>query len=131
MQKITPPIANTVATTVIALAAVLRAMNAGAAMHIARSYPASIDLLLTDVVMPGLNGRELAERVIGMRGEIRVLYMSGYPDDAILLRGVRTTAVQFLQKPFSFEVLAEKIHEVLTLPTVGTDRVPAAPGTSE
>jgi two-component system cell cycle sensor histidine kinase/response regulator CckA len=110
---------------------VLQAMNASAAIDIARSYPASIDLLLTDVVMPGLNGRELAERVIGMRGDIRVLYMSGYPDDAILLRGVQATAVQFLQKPFSFEVLADKIHEVLTLPTVGTDRAPAAPETSE
>jgi signal transduction histidine kinase/CheY-like chemotaxis protein len=110
---------------------VLQAMNAGAAIEIARSYPESIDLLLTDVVMPGLNGRELAERVTGMRGDIRVLYMSGYPDDAILLRGVRTTAVQFLQKPFSFEVLADKIHEVLTLPAAGDDRVPAAPGTSE
>jgi len=96
---------------------VLRAMNADEALEIARSRTASIDLLLTDVVMPGLNGRELAERVIAMRGDIRVLYMSGYSDDAILRRGIQTTAVQFLQKPFSLEMLSAKIHDVLAQPS--------------
>jgi signal transduction histidine kinase/CheY-like chemotaxis protein len=95
---------------------VLRAMNADEAIEIARSYTASIDLLLTDVVMPGLNGRELAERITGMRGDIRVLYISGYSDDAILRRGIQTTAVQFLQKPFTMEMLSAKIRDVLTEP---------------
>jgi signal transduction histidine kinase/CheY-like chemotaxis protein len=96
---------------------VLRAMNAEEALEIVRTYAAPIDLLLTDVVMPGLNGRELAELVKGMRSDIRVLYMSGYSDDAILRRGIQTTAVQFLQKPFSLDMLSAKVHDVLAQPS--------------
>jgi CheY-like chemotaxis protein len=72
-----------------------------------------IDLLLTDVVMPGLNGRELAERIASMRPGIRVLFMSGYSNDAVLERGVRASEVEFIQKPFTIDALTEKIRDVL------------------
>jgi CheY-like chemotaxis protein len=75
-----------------------------------------IDLLITDVVMPGLSGRELATRLKELRPEIRVLYMSGYTDDAVVLHGVLAADMAFLQKPFSAEGLAHRVREVLDAP---------------
>jgi two-component system, cell cycle sensor histidine kinase and response regulator CckA len=71
------------------------------------------DLLLTDVVMPGKNGRELAEALRQRQPELRVLYTSGYTEDEILLRGLRTEAVDFLPKPFTAESLLARVGEVL------------------
>jgi len=92
---------------------VLQAANAEEALALARSHPAAIDLLLTDVVMPGMNGRELADEVVRLRQGARVLYMSGYTDDALLCRGVTTNGVPFIQKPFSMPALTLKIREVM------------------
>jgi DNA-binding response OmpR family regulator len=69
--------------------------------------------LLTDVVMPGMNGRELACEITKTRRDTRVLYMSGYSDDVILRRGVEMNRVPFIQKPFSMDELTAKIRDVL------------------
>jgi two-component system cell cycle sensor histidine kinase/response regulator CckA len=69
--------------------------------------------LLTDVVMPGLSGPEVAERVRLSRPEVKVLYMSGYTDDAIVHHGALDPGTAFLQKPFTPEVLARKLKQVL------------------
>jgi nitrogen-specific signal transduction histidine kinase len=75
-----------------------------------------IPLLLTDVVLPQMSGRELAERLKALRPDIKVLYMSGYTDDAILRHGVIDQETAFLQKPFTTSVLARKVREVLDQP---------------
>ena len=70
-------------------------------------------LLILDVVMPKLGGRELAERLRSVRPGLRVLFMSGYTDDAIIRHGVVAEGVAFLQKPFTPTTLARKVREVL------------------
>ena len=95
---------------------VLEATHGEQALQIVHAHQAPIDLLLTDVVMPGMNGRELAEHVKLLRRETRVLYMSGYSDDAILRRGVQTSSTAFIQKPFSMEALMGRIRETLKAP---------------
>ena len=84
------------------------------AEEIARTYSGKIHLLLTDVVMPGTSGRELAARVMAIRPAIRVLYMSGYTENVITSGGLLEEGLAFLQKPFSPRALIQKIHEVLT-----------------
>ena len=82
-----------------------------------------IDLLLTDIVMPQLNGRELADRVRSMRPGLRVLYMSGFMKEAILkYYGISITGIPFLQKPFTRETLARKVREVLDAPATEAAR---------
>jgi two-component system cell cycle sensor histidine kinase/response regulator CckA len=73
---------------------------------------AAIDLLLTDVVMPGMNGRQLAERLREQRPELKVLFMSGYTDDAVIARGVIDHQMKFLQKPFGADQLAQAVAEL-------------------
>ena len=74
---------------------------------------APLDLLITDVVLPGLSGRELAEKLIAQNPDLRVLFMSGYTDDAIIRYGVLELGVAFLQKPFTPAALLERLRETL------------------
>jgi len=92
---------------------VLLASAGDQALEIAARHRGRIHLLLTDVVMPGLSGRILSERLTAARPDTSVLYMSGYSDDAILRHGVRKAAAHFIQKPFSIDALAHKIRETL------------------
>ena len=92
---------------------VIEAPGGEPALQIIREYKEKIDLLLTDVVMPGLNGRELADQVLSLRPGIKVLYMSGYSDNAIVQHGVLTPGLAFIEKPFSPETLAEKVRQVI------------------
>ncbi|MEP6836077.1 MAG: ATP-binding protein [Gemmatimonas sp.] len=95
---------------------VLAAPDGPSALALARSCNENIDLLLTDVVMPGMNGRELAETLLRERPKTRVLFASGYTDDAVLLHGVRTDEVSFIQKPFTPPALVQRVREVLDQP---------------
>jgi two-component system, cell cycle sensor histidine kinase and response regulator CckA len=92
---------------------VLSAGTPNDAMHLARAHPDGIDLLLTDVVLPEMNGRALAEQLVARFPRMKVLYMSGYTDDAVVERGVREHEVHFVQKPFDPASLARKVAEVL------------------
>ena len=95
---------------------VLVAQNADEALAIAREHVSAVHLLVTDVVMPGASGRELARRLADLRPETRVLYMSGYTDDAMSRHGVLEPGLSFLQKPFTPAALARKVREVLDAP---------------
>jgi two-component system, cell cycle sensor histidine kinase and response regulator CckA len=92
---------------------VLEAPHGSAASLVCREYKGSIDLLLTDVVMPGMNGHALAGHLATLRPEMKVLYMSGYTDDAIEHHGVLEEGVNYIQKPFSLLGLSKKVREVL------------------
>jgi PAS domain S-box-containing protein len=92
---------------------VLQADGGDAALKAAARHAGTIHLLLTDVVMPGLSGRELAERLRRARPEVKVLYMSGYTDDAMMRHGLHETDAQFLQKPFSLDALLARVRETL------------------
>ena len=92
---------------------VLAAQHAAEALELVGREAAAIDLLLTDVVMPGMSGPALAARLAGLWPGLRVLYMSGYADDAVLERGVETDAEAFLPKPFTNREIVRKVHEVL------------------
>jgi CheY-like chemotaxis protein len=83
------------------------------ALRIVERHGGEIQLLLTDVVMPGMSGRELAQQMAARRAGIRILYMSGYPGDAAVQKGALTRGSAFLQKPFSPDVLLRKIRETL------------------
>jgi two-component system, cell cycle sensor histidine kinase and response regulator CckA len=98
---------------------VLTASSADDALHLVRTEGERIDLVLTDVVMPGRSGAELVQTLTEEREGLRVLYMSGYTDDAILRHGVLEAGVNFIQKPFAPNDLARKVRDVL-------DRAPVA-----
>ena len=92
---------------------VLSAGMPGEALKLTGEYPGTIDLLVTDVIMPEINGRELADRLISMRPSLKCLFMSGYTADIIAQHGVLDKGVLFIQKPFSMKSLAEKVREAL------------------
>jgi DNA-binding response OmpR family regulator len=101
---------------------VLDASDPLAAQQLLETHDDAIDLLITDVVMPGLSGPELASSPAARRSRTRVLYMSGYTDDAIVHHGILKSGTHFLQKPFTPHHLLRRVREVL-----GTEDQPAAP----
>ncbi len=104
---------------------VLEARKGDEALVLAELHEGPIHLLLTDVVMPEMSGREVAQHLLPLRPEIKVLYMSGYTDDTVLRHGVEESEVPFLQKPFTPEVLMAKVREVLN--QHASDRAPHSP----
>jgi hypothetical protein len=92
---------------------VLTASNGAEGLQIAERSQTSIQLLITDVVMPGMSGRELAEKVLGRNKTMRVLFMSGYTDDAMIRHGLEAGKFPFIRKPFSLHDLSLKVREVL------------------
>ena len=95
---------------------VLAAQSPEAALKLAEQHSGSIQLLVTDVVMPGMDGRELRNRLVACQPGLRCLYMSGYTADVIAHHGVLDEGVQFLQKPFTIESLAKRVREALQQP---------------
>ncbi len=92
---------------------VIDAADGAVAMQIAVAHEAVIHLLLTDVIMPGMNGRELAQRISEIRPNVKVLYMSGYTENVIRRNGTLDAGVRLLQKPFTLRDLKSKVREVL------------------
>jgi PAS domain S-box-containing protein len=92
---------------------ILEAADGAAALQIVDGYKATIDLLLTDVIMPGMNGREMAAQITNLLPGLRVLYMSGYTENAIGHDGTLDAGINLLQKPFSLPALKDRVREVL------------------
>ncbi|NPU86265.1 MAG: PAS domain S-box protein [Syntrophaceae bacterium] len=92
---------------------VLTAANGGEALLLMEKQGDDIDMLMTDVVMPGMNGRELAERLIGIKPELKVLFTSGYTENVIVHHGILDSNLNFIGKPYSLQALARKMREVL------------------
>jgi two-component system cell cycle sensor histidine kinase/response regulator CckA len=92
---------------------VLAARDGDEALLICKQHKDPIHLMLTDVVMPRMSGHELAKRSLSLRPEMKVLYMSGYTDHAIVMHGILMEGVRYFQKPFTVDALAKKVREVL------------------
>jgi PAS domain S-box-containing protein len=92
---------------------VIEADHGEAGMKAAAQHQGKIDLVITDVIMPGMGGRELVKHLAQIRPETRVLYLSGYTEDAIVNEGTSDSGTAFLQKPFTLQSLARKVREVL------------------
>jgi CheY-like chemotaxis protein len=95
---------------------VLEAGTADAALRLVGDYVGRIHLLLTDVVLPGTNGRKLADALLAQRADVKVLFMSGYTEEMVVQRGVLGPNTEFINKPFSAAALAEKVRDVLDAP---------------
>src|SRR6202041_1742712 len=91
----------------------LEASDGLQAVDLAEKHKGAIQLLITDVVMPRLSGRELATRLAAKRPGMKVLYISGYTDDSIFRHGVLEGGMAFLQKPFNLKSIAQKVREIL------------------
>jgi CheY-like chemotaxis protein len=98
---------------------VLEAGSGQEALRVADEQPGPIHLLIADLVMPDLGGRQLADRLVVGRPGLRVLYVSGYTDDALIRAGEQEEPLHFLQKPFSLAALAQKVRGVLDAPAPG------------
>ena len=96
---------------------VLEARHGADALEISGRHRGRIDLMVTDVVMPEMSGRELAQRLAPLRPDMRVLYMSGHTDDAIVRHGVLDAGIAFISKPFTPDALAAKVRAVLDAPS--------------
>lgn len=92
---------------------VLEAASGAQAIRIAEECPDPIHLLLTDVIMPGMSGRQLGERIVGKRPQIKIVYMTGYTDDMVVQHRVLEPGVQLLQKPFTKAELGMKVRATL------------------
>lgn len=92
---------------------VLAANSGSMAIRLASEHSSKIHLLVTDVVMPEMNGRDLAEKLQTMYPQLKCLYMSGYTANVIVSHGVLDTDLHFIQKPYNIETLALKLREVL------------------
>ncbi|MEP6995247.1 MAG: PAS domain S-box protein [Acidobacteriota bacterium] len=92
---------------------VLEASSAEQALEVAQRHSGRLDMLLTDVVMPGISGPELARQLLESRPQIRILYVSGYPDEAMASQGILELDASFLQKPFTPETLVRRVREIL------------------
>ncbi len=92
---------------------VLAANSGSQALSLASGHPAHIDLLITDVVMPKMSGRELSQTLASQRSDMKTIYLSGYTDDAVLRHGIQVMGTTFLQKPFSLGTLARKVRDTL------------------
>ena len=95
---------------------VLEAEDGATAIQVAATHPGPIHLLLSDVIMPGMNGRELSQRISAVRPETKVLFVSGYTENVIGENGMLEPGVAFLQKPFSLSALRTKVRELLDQP---------------
>jgi PAS domain S-box-containing protein len=96
---------------------VLEAPRGDVALALAAAHDGPIHLLLTDVVMPGLSGRQVADQLTELRPDMQVLYASGYTDDAVVRHGVLEAGIAYLQKPFTTATLTRKVRETLDRPT--------------
>ena len=93
--------------------AVLDAENGKEALRIASAFGGTIHLLLTNVVMPGMGSKQLAEQLTSLRPATRVLFMSGYSNDGIVQSGILTSGAVLLEKPFTREILLRRVRQVL------------------
>jgi signal transduction histidine kinase len=96
---------------------VLEAPDGVLGLHVAAEFAGPIHLLVTDVIMPQMGGRELAERLSVVRPDTRILFVSGYTDDVVLREGIRNSGVAFLPKPFTAEALTQMVRGVLDAPS--------------
>ena len=94
----------------------MTASNPVEALQVSQDHSGVIHLLLTDVIMPGMSGRQLADRLVADRPGLKVLFMSGYTDNAIVHHGVLDPGTAFVQKPFTPGSLSRKVREVLDAP---------------
>ncbi len=94
----------------------LVAVNGAQARALTESHRGTIDLLMTDIIMPDVNGKELAAEILSRRPQLRVLYVSGYTDPGLVQLDANKGTTHFISKPFSLHALARKIREVLSSP---------------
>jgi len=93
---------------------VIEAESGDQALEIGSRRAGEIDLLLTDVVMPGMNGRELGEKLKEVDPDLPILFMSAYTEDEIFLQGVRVAKISFIPKPFTLDELTKSVNDALT-----------------
>jgi DNA-binding response OmpR family regulator len=92
---------------------VLEASSGQEALSVANQHEGQIDLLITDLVMPGMSGRELSQMLGSQRPYLKTIYMSGHTDDAVVRHGIHERGATFIQKPFGLSTLASKVRDTL------------------